>query len=94
MRYFLVKLPLETTLNSVKYCRPVWYIEANLGQFENGKTDTTPADLFVDTVLEIPDDNEIVLNLLEEKEILELNEVDYNAWKKYKQTILDMGETI
>lgn len=92
MKYFLIKLELKVVGNLIGYCRPDWYVELGLPQYEANYTNTTLADTFVDVVIGIEDLEKI--KILEDRKIVELSEVDYESWKKYKQLILSLNPII
>ena len=82
MRYFLVKLELETGLNSVKYIYPDWLtFKSKIINCSN----TTPADSFVDIV--------IITDIESEIEIAQANGIEltveqFGNWKSTKELIL------
>jgi len=89
MAYFLVKLNLETSPNVVKYCYPEWMTDEIKSKIVN-LSNTTPADSFVDVVVET--------DIQEEKDLIlanggkELTLEDFETWKNAKLLILSLME--
>lgn len=86
MRYFLIILPLQTDINVVHYKYPEWLTDEMKTKITN-LSNTTPADSFVDVVIETDLQNEI--DLILENGGKELTQEQFNAWKMAKEIVLE-----
>ena len=89
MAYFLVKLDLETSVNVVKYCYPDWMTNEIKTKIIN-LSNTTPADSFVDIVIQTDIQEEIDLILANGGK--ELTSEEFETWKQAKLLILSLME--
>lgn len=87
--YLLCKLDLDTSTNVVKYVYPEWMTDSIKGKMVN-LSNTTPADTFVDVVIETDDQQEIDLIISNGGKELTIDQ--FNSWKEAKELALSLLE--
>ena len=81
-------LDLDVAGSRISYVRPEWYLENGFTEFEIIKSNTTPADTFVEIGLKIGSSLEDKIQILLDHGATEINEADFLIWEKVKQMIM------